>query len=286
METTIRKNPIDWWKLSSVCLVHAITLLGIILWLKKVPVIQFTWRSVVFTDVWFVLSCTSVTAGYHRLFSHPTYRATTLLKIFLLLLAAAAFQGSAYQWSALHRDHHKFVDKNGDPYRIWRGWRGFLHAHIGWVVRKTYPNFNRVKDLARNPLILWQHRLDVPLGVTMTFVLPAMIGMLWGEALGSLFLAGFVRLVIQWHMTFSVNSIAHCWGERKYSDKGTARGTGFLIALLTWGEGQSHERHHAVQIDYRTGIRWWDFDPAKWAIWTWSKVGLASNLRRVRFTND
>ena len=263
-----------------------VTLLGLGLWVMGMPALQFTWRSVTFTGAWFLLSCTSVTAGYHRLFSHPTYRATKILESFLLLFASAAFQGSAYQWSALHRDHHRFADLDGDPYRIEDGWRGFWHAHIGWVVRKTYPNFKRVKDLARDPLVLWQHRLDLPLGIMMTFILPALIGSLWDEALGTLLLTGLVRLVLQWHMTFSVNSVAHCWGERKYSSEGTARGTGFLIALWTWGEGQSHDRHHAAAIDYRTGIRWWDFDPAKWFIWCCSKVGLASNLRRVNLAND
>ena len=262
-------------------LVHAITLLGIVLWWNKTPALQFTWRSVTLALAWFVFSCAAITAGYHRLFSHPTYRATLPLKIFYLLFSEAGFQGSALQWSALHRLHHLFVDRDGDPYNIQRG---FWFAHIGWVVRKTDPDFSRVKDLAKDPLILWQHRFDFPLGVVMTFALPTMIGMLWGEALGALLLVGFLRLAIQWHMTFCVNSVAHYWGHRD-DPKSSARGSR-LTALITFGEGGSHGYHHAHPGDYHTGVHWYNFDPAKWWIWLCSKVGLASNLHRVKLAND
>ncbi len=260
-------------------------LLGIIL--RSKGIIQCTWKSDLLALALFVPSCLAITAGYHLLFSHPTYKATLPLRIFHLLFGAAAFQGPVLDWAEKHREHHSYVDTARDPYRIWDGWRGFVHAHIGWMLIKQPPlDFKLVPDLIRDPLILWQRRLDVPLAVTMTFILPTLLGMLWGEASGALFMAGFLRLVIQWHMTFSVNSVAHRWGTKKYS-KSTARGTGFLIALVTFGAGQDHDRHHATGVkDYRTGIRWWDFDPAKWFIWTCSKIGLTSNLRLVSLPLD
>jgi len=283
LETTIAKaldEPYDVGRCLFLGLVHTMALfLGPLLWYWGI--IQCTWKSGVLALVWFEFSCTAITAGYHRLFSHPTYRATLPLKIFHLLGGEAAFQGSVLDWASKHRAHHKHVDRDGDPYNIKRG---FWYAHIGWMLRKTYSNFTLIPDLAKDSLITLQHRFDIPLAIIMTFVLPAMIGGLWGEALGSLFLTGFLRLVIQWHMTFFVNSIAHSWGKQDDPDI-SARGS-WLTGLLTKGEGDSHAYHHLHPGDYRVGIHWYNADPAKWFIWTCSKIGLASNLKRVRLVNS
>lgn len=222
----------------------------------------------------FLYSSTAITAGYHRLWSHRTYTGSWPLRLLLLIGGAATMQGSALQWAAQHRDHHTFCDGAKDPYNIKLG---FWHAHIGWVVRQTFPDYNRVKDLAADPLNKIQHRFYGTISFLACFLVPAAIGALWGEFWSAFLIAGALRLVIQWHMTFCVNSVAHYWGSQKYSTTHTARGSWWL-AFLVWGE-MDHNYHHTFPSDFRTGTRWFDFDPGKWFIFLCSKVGLASELR-------
>ena len=156
---------------------------------------------------------------------------------------------------------------------------GFWFAHMGWVVRQTNPNYDRVKDLQKSALMQWQLKFYYPLAFSLSFIIPALIGAMWGEALGAFFLVGFVRLVIQWHMTFCVNSVAHYWGSQKYSTHHTARGSWWL-AFITWGE-MDHNFHHTFPSDFRTGTRWYDFDPAKWIVWLSEKTGIATDLKKM-----
>jgi stearoyl-CoA desaturase (delta-9 desaturase) len=96
---------------------------------------------------------------------------------------------------------------------------------------------------------------------------------------GVLLLGGLVRLILSHHVTFFINSLCHMWGKRPYTDENTARDN-FLLAIATWGEGY-HNYHHIFQYDYRNGVKWWQYDPTKWLIWSCSKLGLAKNLRRI-----
>ena len=223
----------------------------------------------------------SITLGYHRFFSHLTFRAGWPVKLFTLLFGAAAFEGSALCWSADHRRHHKFVDHDDDPYDISKG---FFHAHIGWLLFRTGPDtpLTWVRDLQNDKLACWQHKHYVPLAMIMGFLVPALIGFAvggWTAALGAFLLAGVARTVVVHHSTFCINSLCHWIGDRPYSARCTARDS-FLMALLTFGEGY-HNYHHEFQHDYRNGVKPWQFDPTKWAIWALNKVGLASNLRTV-----
>jgi stearoyl-CoA desaturase (delta-9 desaturase) len=223
----------------------------------------------------------SITLGYHRLFSHLTFKANPLVKLYTLLFGAAAFEGSALAWSADHRRHHKFVDHDDDPYDISRG---LFHAHIGWLLFRRGPEtpLTWVRDLQQDKLAWWQHQYYVPVAVFMGFGLPALIGWMWGgpvAALGGFLLAGVARIVSVHHVTFCINSLCHWIGDRPYSSKCSARDS-LIMAFFTFGEGY-HNFHHEFQHDYRNGVKPWQFDPTKWAIWLLSKVGLASNLRTV-----
>jgi len=223
----------------------------------------------------------SITLGYHRLFSHLTFKAKWPVKMFTLLFGAAAFEGSAIAWSADHRRHHKFVDHEEDPYDISRG---LFHAHIGWLLFRTGPDtpLTWVRDLKKDRLAWWQHEYYVPIAITVAFVLPAVIGWLYGgpvAALGAFLIAGIARVVVVHHMTFCINSLCHWIGDRPYSTDCTARDS-FLMAVFTFGEGY-HNYHHEFQYDYRNGVRPWQFDPTKWTIWFLSKIGLVSSLRKV-----
>jgi len=232
---------------------------------------------------WFFLISTglSITLGYHRLFSHLTFKASWPVKLYTLLFGAAAFEGSALEWSADHRRHHKFVDHEEDPYDISKG---LFHAHIGWLLFRTGPEtpLTWVRDLQKDRLVWWQHKYYVPVAIATAFALPAAIGWAWGgpvAALGAFLIAGVARIVVVHHMTFCINSLCHWIGDRPYSSDCTARDS-ILMAVCTFGEGY-HNFHHEFQHDYRNGVKPWQFDPTKWTIWLLSKVGLVQGLRTV-----
>ena len=226
---------------------------------------------------WFWLCGMSITAGYHRLFAHRTYDAVWGLQFLVLLFGAASAQNSALHWANHHRVHHSRVDRDEDPYNIRRG---FWWAHIGWVLyRSPEQELTRVRDLRAHSLVMWQHRHYVVLAISTGALLPAGLGALWGDPLGGLLIAGFLRLVVQYHVTFATNSVAHTLGARPY-DRATSARDHLLTAVLTLGEGY-HNFHHRFQNDYRNGVRRRDFDPTKWLIWSLSQVGVTHNLRRV-----
>lgn len=223
----------------------------------------------------------SITLGYHRLFSHFTFSAAWPVKMFTLLFGAAAFEGSALAWSADHRRHHKYVDHDDDPYDISKG---LFHAHIGWLLFRTGPEtpLTWVRDLQKDKLAWWQHRNYLKVAFSVGFGLPFLIGYAWSGwqgALGAFLLSGVARTVLVHHSTFCINSLCHWIGERPYSTQCTARDS-VLMALFTFGEGY-HNYHHEFQYDYRNGVKPWQYDPTKWAIWALNKVGLVWKLRTV-----
>jgi stearoyl-CoA desaturase (delta-9 desaturase) len=232
----------------------------------------------VLTFIWTFLTILGLSAGYHRLFSHRTYEAHPIFRAFLLAFGAGAFQNSAITWAADHRRHHKQVDTDDDPYNARRG---FWYSHIGWVLRKTEPAhvLYPVPDLERDFLTRWQHKLYPLVGNTVGFVIPTLIGWALGDPWGGFLIAGVLRLVFVYHVTFSINSFAHMLGSQPYSDRNTSRDS-LVTAFLSLGEGY-HNFHHTFPVDYRNGVRVRDFDPSKWTIRAASLVGLARNLRRT-----
>ncbi|MDX1733698.1 MAG: fatty acid desaturase [Halioglobus sp.] len=222
----------------------------------------------------------SITGGFHRLWAHKAYEAHPLLKWFYALWGAGALQNSILVWASDHRRHHRHVDDNErDPYSAGRG---LWFSHIGWMLREYDTNeqdFSNAADLQRDPVVMFQHNHYIALTVLMNVGLPLLLGLWHGDVIGTLLLVGLLRLVVNHHVTFFINSLAHYWGTRPYTESNSARDNGFL-AFLTYGEGY-HNYHHIFQTDYRNGIRWWQWDPTKWMINLCSRVGLASNLTRV-----
>jgi len=224
----------------------------------------------------------ATTAGYHRLFSHRSYEASLPVRILMLITGLLGLQGSALEWSLDHRAHHKFVDRDKDPYSIKKG---FWFAHILWIFktrqRDWRPSHNA--DLFRDKYVFFQHRYFMPLAIVMNFALPtAIAGIFWGDAWGGFLIAGFLRLVFTHHSTFFINSLCHFVGSQPYSDKHTARDNA-ITAFFTWGEGY-HNFHHEFANDYRNGVRWYQYDPGKWAIKLMSYFNLAWGLKRVPAT--
>lgn len=238
---------------------------------------QVTWPLVIFTIAFAAATNLSITAGYHRLFAHRSYEANPLVRAFYLLIGASAFQGSALKWSADHRIHHSKVDTDHDPYSINKG---FWYAHIGWLFFKDSTNPNpKAADLEKDWMVRFQHRYYVPVAIVMGFGFPTLIGYFAGWPFGGFVFAGALRIFLTQQSTFFVNSLCHTWGRQTYSTDVTARDS-FFVSVLTHGEGY-HNFHHHFQIDYRNGVRWYQWDPTKWTIRTLAFVGLASKLKRI-----
>ena len=222
----------------------------------------------------------AMTGGYHRLWSHNAYDAHPILRVWYALWGAAALENTILDWCSGHRVHHRHCDDvDKDPYSAKRG---LWFSHMGWMIRE-YPSgrvdFANVKNLMKDPIVMWQYKYYVPIVFAMNIGVPLALGLIFGDVWGMLLLAGFLRIVTTHHVTFFINSIAHKWGSQPYTDENTARDNAFF-AFLTHGEGY-HNYHHIFQTDYRNGIRWFHWDPTKWFIKGCSYVGLTSNLRTV-----
>ena len=281
MQTTSRPlsspwktSRIDWVNLPFLAFTH-LAAIGAMVYLVMVAANPWT---IGLALVWGALCGLAITGGYHRLFAHRAYRAHWTIRAFYLFFGAASVQNSALKWSSDHRRHHAHTDHDEDPYSISRG---FWWAHLGWVIFKHGEDapVARVHDLERDPLVRLQDRYYVPLAVFSGALAPMLLGFFWGDPIGALLVAGFLRLAVQWHATFAVNSVAHTLGTQPYSTQNSARDH-FLTALVTMGEGY-HNFHHSFQADYRNGVRWFHFDPTKWFVWSMSKIGLTSELRRT-----
>jgi stearoyl-CoA desaturase (delta-9 desaturase) len=219
----------------------------------------------------------AITAGYHRYYSHRSYECSRPVRAFYLLFGAAALQNSALCWALNHRDHHRFVDEDRDPHNIKKG---RFWTYIGWVFFKDSESrsFEIVRDLEEDRWVRWQHRNYVPLGLAIGFGLPGALGLALGAPFDFLFLA-LVRVVLLHHVAFLGNLYGHSIGVQTYSRRDSSRDS-FWLALLTLGDGY-HNFHHTFPSDYRTGVRWFHWDPTKWWIRGLALFGLAWELHRT-----
>jgi len=222
----------------------------------------------------------AITAGYHRLWAHRTYDAHWSVRLLYLVFGTMALQNSAFAWCSGHRTHHLHVDDvDLDPYSARRG---FWFSHIGWMLRaypSGQPDFANIPDLKKDAMLDFQHRYYLPLALATNFGLPLAAGFLFHDVWGMLILAGVLRLVWSHHVTFFINSLAHMWGTRPYTEDNSARDNP-VLAVITYGEGY-HNFHHIFTHDYRNGVRWWQWDPTKWLIAGLERVGLARRLKRT-----
>ncbi|GLP95245.1 acyl-CoA desaturase [Paraferrimonas sedimenticola] len=274
----MKKPPLIWLNLFIFIGSALIALVGAPMWAYQVG---FSGIEIGVFVAFILMSGLSITAGYHRLWSHKAYQANPVVRFVFALGGALALQNSALHWSSDHRRHHKHVDDNEkDPYSAKMG---FFYSHIGWMIREyhsqIYHDYSNCKDLKKDKIVQWQHKHYLKLAFFMNILLPMIIGYFTGSVLGMLILAGVTRLFLVHHSTFFINSLAHIWGRQPYTARNTAMDND-LLALLTFGEGY-HNFHHIFEYDYRNGIRWYQFDPTKWLIWALSKVGLANKLRRT-----
>ncbi|KAI9591541.1 hypothetical protein BDF19DRAFT_454723 [Syncephalis fuscata] len=248
--------------------------------------VPMQWKTMVFAVSFYTFGGISITAGYHRHWSHRAYEATWPLRLLLALGGASAFQGSAMWWCRHHRAHHRWTDSEHDPYGAQKG---LFWSHIGWLLYEDDPALAKTEkktrrrvyddDLAQDPILTWQYRNFLWIAPFMAFIFPTIVaGLCWGDWVGGYFYAGIIRVVATQHATFCVNSLAHYLGEISYEDEQTPRDH-YITSIITFGEGY-HNFHHTFPRDYRNAVRWWQYDPTKWFIWSCSKVGLAYGLRR------
>jgi stearoyl-CoA desaturase (Delta-9 desaturase) len=231
-------------------------------------------EALVFLAMTFAIG-SAISGGYHRLFSHRAYKASKLVRFLFLCVGAAAFENSALKWSSDHRVHHQHVDTDRDPYTIGRG---FWYAHWTWVMEAKATPIAGVADLEKDPLVRWQHRNHFLIGAVVATI-PLWIGLATGNVLGQLVFGVVLRIVMTHHTTFFINSAAHMFGSRPYTDANTARDN-WLLAPITYGEGY-HNFHHQWQWDYRNGALWYQWDTTKWLLNALSWAGLVSQFRRV-----
>lgn len=273
-----KKAPLIWLNVLVFSITFAVAAIGVPLYALTIGISAGVWWAALGL---FIYSGLSITAGYHRLWSHRTYDAHWTVRLIFALGGALALQNSALHWSSDHREHHKHVDHDdNDPYSASRG---FWYSHIGWMLREYQPDkyydYNNVKDMQRDKIVMWQHKHYLALTLLMNIGVPLLIGVLTGQIIASLLVAGFLRLVVNHHTTFFINSLAHIWGKRPFTERNSARDNG-VLAFFTFGEGY-HNFHHIFSGDYRNGIRWYQYDPTKWLIRGMSYVGLANNLKRA-----
>jgi stearoyl-CoA desaturase (delta-9 desaturase) len=236
-----------------------------------------SWQILTTASVMLYLTGLAITTGYHRLYAHTTYKTNKAFEAVLLFFGTLATQGSVLRWAYDHRHHHAFVDTEKDPYSIKKG---FWYAHFLWIFEKPKEIEERVvADLVRNPLLRFQHRYYGLLMFATNLLTTLFFGWLFNDYLSAFLFVWLVRLFFLHHFTWFINSLAHTWGSQTFCQEHSAVDN-YIISLLTFGEGY-HNYHHTFAYDYRNGVRWYHYDPAKWLLWTMGKLGIAYKLKRA-----
>jgi len=250
------------------------------------------WTDLILLGILYVLCGLGITVGFHRMLTHQAFEAVPPLKFLLLMFGSMAIQGSAITWAVDHRQHHAHSDKEGDPHSPHHGFaggiggqlRGLLHAHMGWMfVHPPAESRDRLgRDLVDDPMISFFDRTFLFWSV-MSFLVPFGLGYAltgsWGGAFTGLLWGGLVRLFLNHHITWSVNSICHFFGRRPFAayDQST---NNWLLAIPSLGEAW-HHNHHVFPTSAFHGLSWRQVDISGWLIAGWEKLGLVRNVRRV-----
>lgn len=236
----------------------------------------------------YYLTLLGVTVGYHRHFTHGSFRARRLLRLALAAAGSMAIQGPVIQWVADHRRHHAFSDRAGDPHSPWRFGtdlrsllKGMVHAHLGWLFDRRKTNQERyAPDLLKDPALRTTSRLFV-VWAFLSLAAPAVIGGLvtgsWAGAWSAFFWAGLVRIALLHHVTWSINSVCHVVGNRPFVSRD--RATNFWpLAILSAGESW-HNLHHADPTCARHGVLRGQVDISARMIWIFEKLGWARDVK-------
>ncbi len=264
--TTTKPAPPHQWNL-----VASIPFIGWHFLLPLAVLFPFKWEYVAVVFVTYYLRMFGITAGYHRYFSHRAFKTNRVFQFVLAFLAQMGVQKGVLWWAANHRHHHRYSDMENDIHSPAR--KGFWWSHMAWILVKDYEetNVSAIKDFAKYPELVWLNKY---------FLVPPLVGLAVVYAIGGLpwaFYAGVVSTVLVWHGTFSINSLTHIFGSRRYLTTDNSRNS-FILALITCGEGW-HNNHHFHQNTANQGWFWWEIDFTFYALKVLSWFGVVSDLR-------
>jgi stearoyl-CoA desaturase (delta-9 desaturase) len=240
----------------------------------------------------YLVTGVGVTVGFHRLFTHRSFETSRTLRYTFAVLGQMAVEGDVLAWVSDHRKHHQFSDRDGDPHSPHVGYgesaveelKGLWHAHTGWMFSAAgrADRAKYAKDLLADRGLRMIARLFLPI-VLASLLLPALAGWLliggWYGFLAGLVWGGGVRIFVLHHVTFSINSICHFWGRRRFASKDESRNVWWL-SWLSFGESW-HNNHHAFPSSAFHGLRPREIDPGGWVIWFLERLGLAWRVVRI-----
>ena len=233
----------------------------------------FSWEGVALCLGSYYVRMFAITAGFHRYFSHRTYRLGRVSQFLMAFLGQTSAQKGVLWWASNHRHHHRYSDLPEDIHSPVQ--KGFWWAHVGWILSADYErtDFARVPDLAKYPELRWLDRNQFLPTMLYALALTAAFGPV------GLFYGYFLSTVFLWHGTFSINSLMHLVGRRVFPTTDTSRNS-FALALLTTGEGW-HNNHHYFPGSAAQGFRWWQVDPTFYVLWVGEKLGIVHDLHRA-----
>jgi stearoyl-CoA desaturase (delta-9 desaturase) len=250
------------------------------------------WSDLAVFAILYAVTGFGVTVGFHRLFTHRSFATKPWLRGVFAAMGSMAIEGPVISWVADHRKHHAFADQPGDPHSPhvdhgvgWRGaLRGLVHAHMGWLFLHTQRGARKryAPDLIADPVVSWVDRTFVFWaigGVAAAFGLGWLIGGTLTAALTGLLWGGAVRLLVLHHVTFSINSLCHFFGSRRFDTGDESRNLAWL-SLLSFGEAW-HNNHHAFPTSAAHGMRWYELDTSSLLIRGLERVGLAWDVVRI-----
>ena len=250
-------------------------------------------RDVAIFALMYALTAVGVTVGFHRLLTHRAFRTRAWLRYTLAVLGSMSLQGPVIDWVADHRKHHTFTDEEGDPHSPHAGAgagfpgmvKGLWHAHTGWLFETHGQASSKrfARDLLEDPRMRAINR-SFPLIALSSLLLPFLLGLALGggavvAGLSALLWGGLVRIFLVHHITWSINSICHFFGRRRFDTDDHSTNV-FWLALPSLGEAW-HHNHHAFPQSACHGLRWYEIDPSGWLILALARLGLASDVVRV-----
>jgi stearoyl-CoA desaturase (delta-9 desaturase) len=264
--------------------------LGLVVWQVWGDFLR--WSDVIVFAIMYVATGFAVTVGFHRHFTHRSFKAKQPVRAALAVLGSAAIEGPIISWVADHRKHHTFSDQEGDPHSPHVGHgggfrgalKGLFHAHVGWLFIHTQRGARKryARDLLADPLVSFvdRHFLAWALGgLVAAFALGWAIGGSFYAGLTGLLWGGAVRILVVHHVTYSINSLCHFFGRRRFDTGDESRN---LLWLAPFSFGESwHNNHHAFPTSAMHGMRGWEFDPSALVIRGLEKVGLVWDVVRV-----
>jgi stearoyl-CoA desaturase (Delta-9 desaturase) len=246
------------------------------------------WHDVLIALAFYWATGLGVTVGFHRYFTHGSFKAKTGLRVALAVFGSLAIEGPVFNWVADHRRHHKYSDREGDPHSPWRygdDWKalskGLVFAHVGWMFDPNKTSKEKfIPDLLADARIRRVHNLFGALVLT-SLLLPALIGGLWSMsfhgAITAFFWGSLVRIALLHHVTWSINSICHTFGSEEFEVRDKSRNVAWL-AIASFGESW-HNLHHADPTCARHGVLKGQLDPSARVIWALEKLGWAYSVR-------